>query len=58
MDPAFEGRWNLQTQPRSRRNAMQIIRVGLDLAKYVFEVRGVDGRGAVPRAWLESHSGR
>jgi transposase len=26
---------------------MQIVRVGLDLAKYVFEVHGVDGRGKV-----------
>jgi len=26
---------------------MQIVRVGLDLAKYVFEVHGVDARGKV-----------
>ena len=24
---------------------MQIVRIGLDLAKYVFEVHGVDARG-------------
>src|SRR6202050_4609760 len=26
---------------------MQVVRIGLDLAKYVFEVHGVDGRGNV-----------
>ena len=26
---------------------MRIVRIGLDLAKYVFEVHGVDGRGKV-----------
>jgi transposase len=34
-----------ERQLRSRRNAMQIIRIGLDLAKYVFEVHGVDDHG-------------
>jgi transposase len=34
-----------ERQLRSRRNAMQIIRIGLDLAKYVFEVHGVDCHG-------------
>ena len=26
---------------------MQVVRIGLDLAKYVFEVHGVDGQGNV-----------
>ncbi len=26
---------------------MQVVRIGLDLAKYVFEVHGVDGDGKV-----------
>jgi transposase len=47
MDPALVGRWNLERQLHSRRSAMQIVRIGLDLAKYVFEVHGVNARGKV-----------
>src|ERR1700752_4937475 len=42
-----------ERQLRSRRSAMQIVRIGLDLAKYVFEVDGVNARGkAVMRKTL------
>jgi transposase len=46
MDPALvKGDGISLRQPRSRGNAVQIIRIGLDLAKYVFEVHGVDDHG-------------
>src|SRR4030095_16977128 len=59
MDPALVGRWNLERQLHSRRSAMQIVRIGLDLAKYVFEVHGVNARGkAVMRKTLDRKSTR
>ena len=36
---------------------MQIVRIGLDLAKYVFEIRGVDAYGkTVVRKTLRRHA--
>src|SRR6266436_6273785 len=43
--PRLMGGGISERQLRSRRNAMQIVRIGLDLAKYVFEVHGVDCHG-------------
>src|SRR5215472_16930185 len=45
--PPVAGVGIYERQPRSKGNAMQIVRIGLDLAKYVFEVHGVDARGKV-----------
>src|SRR5262249_24109841 len=45
MDPRPRWRWNLRTITSFRRHTMRIVRVGLDLAKYVFEVHAVDARG-------------
>ncbi len=42
MDPATFDRRPLEYQFRERRNIMQIVRIGLDLAKNVFEVHDVD----------------
>lgn len=44
MDPAAFDRRPLEDQFRERRNTMQIVRIGLDLAKNVFEVHGVDAQ--------------
>jgi len=52
MDPAAFGRRPLEDQFRKRRNTTQIVRIGLDLAKNVFEVHGVD---AHDKAILQSH---
>ena len=45
--PPVAGGGIYERQPGSKGNAMQIVRIGLDLAKYVFEVHGVDARGKV-----------
>lgn len=42
MDPATLGRQTFEGQLRRRRDTMQLARIGLDLAKNVFEVHGVD----------------
>src|SRR5215475_8064709 len=47
MDPALAARWDLERRLPRRRSIMQVVRIGLDLAKYVFEVHGVDQRGKV-----------
>src|SRR5215475_3447629 len=47
MDPALAARWDLERRLRRRRNIMQVVRIGLDLAKYVFAVHGVNARGKV-----------
>jgi hypothetical protein len=47
MDPALAARWNLERQLQPRRSVMQVVRIGLDLAKYVFAVHGVDARGKI-----------
>ena len=47
MDPALAGQWNPRTSTTQKGNAMQIVRIGLDLAKYIFEVHGVDAHGKV-----------
>jgi transposase len=44
MDPALAARWYLERQLQPRRRVMQVVRIGLDLAKYVFAVHGVDDR--------------
>jgi len=47
MDPALAASWNLERQLQPRRRVMQVVRIGLDLAKYVFAVHGVDERGKI-----------
>src|SRR5215831_4621927 len=47
MDPALAARWDFERRLRRRRNIMQVVRIGLDLAKYVFAVHGVNARGKV-----------
>src|SRR5262245_60796231 len=49
MDPALAARWDLERRLRRRRSIMQVARIGLDLAKYVFAVHGVDARGKVAK---------
>src|ERR1700719_5113177 len=45
MDPALPARVTIARQLHRGRVAMQIARIGLDLAKYVFEIHGVDAHG-------------
>jgi transposase len=45
MDPALPARLTIGRQSHRGRTSMQIACIGLDLAKYVFEVHGVDGHG-------------
>ena len=47
MDPAAKVRWSFEGQLKQGRNIMEIVRIGLDLAKNVFEVCGVDMRDHV-----------
>jgi hypothetical protein len=47
MDPALGARWNLERQCLKKEGVMQVVRIGLDLAKYVFVVHGVDSHGKV-----------
>ena len=44
MDPATFNRRTFEDQFEERRITMQIVRIGLDLAKNVFEVHGVDAQ--------------
>src|SRR6202453_3825190 len=45
MDPALPARVTIGRQLHRGRTVMQIVRIGLDLAKYVFEIHGVDAHG-------------
>jgi transposase len=45
MDPALAARCTFDRQLHRGRTVMQIARISLDLAKYVFEIHGVDGQG-------------
>jgi len=47
MDPALPAESNVGRELQRGRIIMQVVRIGLDLAKYVFEVHGVDGGGNV-----------
>src|SRR5215470_589748 len=47
MDPRPSSRSNVGRELQRGRIIMQVVRIGLDLAKYVFEVHGVDGQGNV-----------
>src|SRR5262249_29004980 len=47
MDPALPAGRNVGRGLQRGRIIMQVVRIGLDLAKYVFEVHGVDGQGNV-----------
>jgi transposase len=47
MDPAHPAGSNFGRGLQRERIIMQVVRIGLDLAKYVFEVHGVDGQGNV-----------
>jgi hypothetical protein len=47
MDPALPAGRNVGRGLQRGRFIMQVVRIGLDLAKYVFEVHGVDGQGNV-----------
>src|SRR6202451_3228047 len=57
MDPALPARVTIGRQLHRGRTVMQIVRIGLDLAKYVFEIHGVDAHGkAVLRKTLRRHA--
>src|SRR5258708_40271541 len=45
MDPALPARVTMSHHLHRGRTVMQIVRIGLDLAKYVFEIHGVDAYG-------------
>ncbi|MGJ0620516.1 MAG: hypothetical protein ACR65Z_07375, partial [Methylocystis sp.] len=45
MDPALGLGWNVKLSTVEQETSMQIVRIGLDLAKYVFHLHGVDERG-------------
>ena len=47
MDPAHPAGSNVGRELQRGRIIMQVVRIGLDLAKYVFEVHGVDELGNV-----------
>jgi len=47
MDPALALGWDVELSRAEREASMQIVRIGLDLAKYVFHLHGVDERGKV-----------
>jgi transposase len=47
MDPVHPAGLNVGRGLQRGRIIMQVVRIGLDLAKYVFEVHGVDGQGNV-----------
>jgi transposase len=46
MDPALAA-VESQASTAAKEDVMQVVRIGLDLAKYVFEVHGVDNHGKV-----------
>jgi len=57
MDPALPVRVYIGRQLHQGRGVMQIARIGLDLAKYVFEIHGVDAHGkTVLRKTLRRHA--
>src|SRR5271157_3270184 len=57
MDPALQARVTISRQLHRGRTVMQIVRIGLDLAKYVFEIHGVDAHGkTVVRKTLRRHA--
>src|SRR5271169_616545 len=57
MDPALPARVTIGRQLHQGRGVMQIARIGLDLAKYVFEIHGVDAHGkTVLRKTLRRHA--
>ena len=57
MDPALPARVTIGRQLHRGRTVMQIARIGLDLAKYVFEIYGVDAHGkTVLRKTLRRHA--
>jgi transposase len=47
MDPALALGWDVGLQPLEQEASMEIVRIGLDLAKYVFHLHGVDARGKI-----------
>src|SRR5258705_3271438 len=57
MDPALPVRATIGRQLHRGRGVMQIARIGLDLAKYVFQIHGVDAYGkTVVRKTLRRHA--
>src|SRR6516165_9461128 len=57
MDPALPARVTIGRQLHRGRTIMQIARIGLDLAKYVFEIHGVDAQSkTVVRKTLRRHA--
>jgi hypothetical protein len=58
MDPALPTRVTIGRSLYRGRTIMQIARIGLDLAKYVFEIHGVDAGGkTVVCKTLRRHAG-
>ena len=47
MDPALGLGWDVEVSATEQETSMNIVRIGLDLAKYVFHLHGVDERGKV-----------
>jgi transposase len=47
MDPALGLGWDVELSLAEQETTMHIVRIGLDLAKYVFHLHGVDERGKV-----------
>ena len=45
MDPALGLGWDVEVSTAEQETSMQIVRIGFDLAKYVFDIHGVDARG-------------
>src|SRR5271155_3268064 len=57
MDPALPAGVTMSRHLHRGRTVMQIVRIGLDLAKYVFEIHGVDAYGkTVVRKTLRRHA--
>jgi hypothetical protein len=57
MDPALPARVTISRPLLRGRTVMQIVRIGLDLAKYVFEMHGVDAQDKmVVRKTLRRHA--
>ena len=57
MDPALPVRATIGRQLQRGRGVIQIARIGLDLAKYVFEIHGVDAHGkTVLRKTVRRHA--
>ncbi len=49
MDPALGLGWDVEVLTAEQETSMNIVRIGLDLAKYVFHLHGVDDRlGVAP----------